>query len=79
MGRWRKEDSVQLLDERFLKMSVSEMKEWEGKENKNDDRTFAQRIAYNFCNEINITIKISNSKQPIEQRAEPSNILKIET
>lgn len=59
-GRWRKEDSVSYWMNRFLRMSVTDMKEWE-KENKNDDRTFAQRIAYN-----SVLKSISQLKYQIE-------------
>lgn len=59
-GRWRKEDSVSYWMNRFLRMSVNDMKQWE-KENKNDDRTFAQRIAYN-----SVMKSISQLKYQIE-------------
>ena len=59
-GRWRKEDSISYWMNRFLRMSVNDMKQWE-KENKNDDRTFAQRIAYN-----SVLKSISELKYQIE-------------
>lgn len=59
-GRWRKEDSVSYWMNRFLRMSINDMKQWE-KENKNDDRTFAQRIAYN-----SVMKSISQLKYQIE-------------
>ena len=54
-GRWRKEDSVSYWMNRFLKMSVSDMKQWE-KENKNDDRTF------NITIPANASIKMFKSR-----------------
>ena len=60
-GRWRKEDSVSYWMNAFLKMSVSDIRKVGERENKNDDRTFAQRIAYN-----SVMKSISQLKYQIE-------------